>query len=231
MKLPDTAIDVLWSCFYFYAWHPFPRSDADTGRIERPAFERALILLAYKGTGILGTILSVMTQAKVHWAYVNGRSCTCRHNIDRIFRSISHVHTNVQQSSNNSQSYLEDDMLDIVATTQPHKTKGIPGYETLSPTGQRLLRSKGANYQSQLHSRSLTTLLSLLHRIRLYTSTWGRDNFHHGTLEEPSARQDELVNVLVQPFNLDGEGFLTSSAISRCFDLLVRFILRHILLL
>jgi hypothetical protein len=112
-------------------------------------------------------------------------------------------------------------MMDVVATTRPNPGKGIPGSGELAPTAQRLLKDKGATYHYQLNIRSLVTLMSILNRVRLYKTTWGRKTFHYGTLEEPSPQQDELLNILAEQFQVS-EGFLVPGAISRVFDILVR---------
>ena len=111
--------------------------------------------------------------------------------------------------------------MDVVATTRPNPDKGIPGSGELAPTAQRLLKDKGASYLYQLNIKRLDTLMGILNRVRLYKTTWGRQNFHYGTLEEPSPQQDELVNILAEQFQLS-EGFLVPGAILRVFDILVR---------
>ncbi|KAJ6032586.1 hypothetical protein N7540_003318 [Penicillium herquei] len=238
IDIADTAIDVLWSCFYFFAWHPFPRSgDVENAKIQRPEFDRALALLAYKGTELLGTFVTTGNNSvNSHWAFTEAtsRSCLCRHNIDRIFRSISKTsswaHGNEScHSSATRSSYLNDELMDLLVTTQPPYIKSIPGSRPLEPPARRLLEAEGANNQYQLPLNNLATLVSLLCRIKLYQATWdqrNRDhrklkkNCHYGILEKPSAHEDELVNFLVQPFELDKEGFLTPHAISRALDLL-----------
>ncbi|KAJ6085098.1 hypothetical protein N7499_004727 [Penicillium canescens] len=190
-SISDTAIDVLWSCFYFYAWHPFTRhGDADNGKLERPAFERAVNPL---GVYAKWQALYMQTERRPDLAK--------RH------------------------SFIEDDMMDVVATTRPNPGKGIPGSGELAPTAQRLLKDKGATCHYQLNIKSLATLMSILNRVRLYKTTWGRKTFHYGTLEEPSPQQDELLNILAEQFQLS-EGFLVPGAISRVFDILPNLELR-----
>lgn len=75
-------------------------------------------------------------------------------------------------------------MMDVVAITRPNPNKGIPGSRELAPTAQRLLKDKGASYHYQLNIKRLTTLMSILNRVRLYKTTWGRKNFYYGTLKE-----------------------------------------------
>ncbi|PYH59955.1 uncharacterized protein BO96DRAFT_443010 [Aspergillus niger CBS 101883] len=56
ITFPDRAIGVLWSSFYFYAYHPFPRPDVDRGNLAFSAFERAVALLALQGDKRLGSV-------------------------------------------------------------------------------------------------------------------------------------------------------------------------------
>ncbi|KAJ5818249.1 hypothetical protein N7474_003840 [Penicillium riverlandense] len=210
--IPDTAIDVLWSCFYFYAFHPFPRHGADNGKIERPAFERAIILLAFKGTEFLGT-----TRGHHYRASTYGRLYICRSNVDRIFRSIGRVSHRPNQSSLGS-PFIDEDVMDVLASAQPNPVKGNLGANTLKLPAQRLL--KGANPQYQVHIKDLTTLTGLLNRMRLYKLTWGQQCFHYGSLENSSPQKMELVDILVQPFRPDREGFLTLDSMTRGLDIL-----------
>lgn len=170
--------------------------------------------------------MSGMIRSKGHWAYVqNGRPCTCRHNVDRILRSISQLSSDIpdsNQPSKISSSFIKDDMMDVVATTEPNDDKGIPGPNELAPPAQHLLDDKSASYHSQLHIDHFATLMRMLTRVKLHKPTWSRQNFHYGTLEEPTPQQDELVNILAKQFQLS-EGFLVPESRSRVFDILVRF--------
>lgn len=150
------------SCFYFYASHPFSHpNNVDDGKLERPEFESALVLLAYKSTKLLVTITTSMGFSKIHWAFINGRPCTCRHNVNWILRSISQssTETHEPQSSSFSPSFIEDDTIDFMATTRPPRNKRIPSSSELAPIAQRLLQEKGANYHYQLHIERLHTLV------------------------------------------------------------------------
>ncbi|KAJ5094454.1 hypothetical protein N7456_010315 [Penicillium angulare] len=120
-------------------------------------------------------------------------------------------------------------MMDLVATTEPPYIKSIPAAGSLEPSARRLLQAEGANNKYRLPVKNLATLVSLLCRIKLYEQKWDqrnqnirklKKNCHYGILEKPSPYEDELVNFLVQPFELDKEGFVTPHAISRGLDLL-----------
>ncbi|KAJ5742160.1 hypothetical protein N7533_011569 [Penicillium manginii] len=182
-------------------------------------------MLAYKGTGLLGTMCGTF-RSKVHWAYVqDGTPCTCRHNFDRILRSISQLSSEIpdsNQTNNTSSSYIKDDMMDIVATTGPYDGKGIPGPDELAPSAQLLLDDKSASYRSRLKIEHFTTMMRMLMRVNLLEPTWSQQKLHYGTLEEPTPQQDELVNILAAQFQLS-EGFIVQKSLSRAFDILVRF--------
>ena len=112
--------------------------------------------------------------------------------------------------------------MDVIATTQPNRVKAITGAFELEPPAQRLLTQRGANYHYRLSVDSFATLMKMLIRVRLYQSIWSPQNYSYGTLEEPNPQQDELVNILLNQFELS-EGFLVPDSISRIFDILVRF--------
>ena len=184
-------------------------------------------MLAYKGTMLLGTVMmGMMHLARDHWAYrESGRPCTCRQNLDRILRSISQRTTDISKThrvSWISSPSIKDDMMDVIATTQPNRVKAITGAFELEPPAQRLLTQRGANYHYRLSVDSFATLMKMLIRVRLYQSIWSPQNYSYGTLEEPNPQQDELVNILLKQFELS-EGFLVPDSISRIFDILVRF--------
>ncbi|KAJ5612724.1 hypothetical protein N7510_005918 [Penicillium lagena] len=189
--IPDASIDVLWSCFYFYAYHPFPRYDADHQKLDRPAFERAISLLAFHRTEILGTLGDGIG----YW---------------RISRQQN------QHTSNPSLS-IDDDMMDVLAMTKPNIEKGFPSSDQLTPAVQRLL--KGANPSYKLHLNDLATLLGLFSRMRVHKLTWGQ-GFYYASFEESSPQKEELVKILLQPFRLDQEGFLTPDSMIRGLDIL-----------
>lgn len=52
--MSEAMVQLLWTCFHFYAYHPFPR-DATNGQVDSAAFQRAVALLAVQGTDLLGT--------------------------------------------------------------------------------------------------------------------------------------------------------------------------------
>lgn len=108
--------------------------------------------------------------------------------------------------------------MDVVAMTKPQVEKGLPSSRQLRPVAQRLL--KGASPSCQLHINSLASLLGLFSRMKVHNSTWGR-GFRYGSLEESSPQKEELVKILLQPFQLDHEGFLTPDSITQGLNILV----------
>ncbi|KAL4919521.1 hypothetical protein BDW62DRAFT_199840 [Aspergillus aurantiobrunneus] len=222
--IPDTAIDVLWSCFYYYAYHPFPRdcNDPAIAKLDRPAFDRAVTLLALQGTEVLGTLDCGWS----HWAYIRDRPYPCRRDYDRILRSIGQlileVHSQQDSTSAGSFQSVKGDMMDLVATAQPHLLKAIPGVRRLEPTALRLL--EGVPWKYRVHSDSLAALVSLLGGLRLWDGTWGRRRFHYGSVESRSGT--EMGDLLVRRLQVDEEGFVTTDSLVRGLDLLPNFELR-----
>ncbi|KAJ5907725.1 hypothetical protein N7495_000407 [Penicillium taxi] len=113
---------------------------------------------------------------------------------------------------------MEDDVMDVVASTQPQMLPFIPSSAALKPVAQRLLR--GVNPQYRLHSDNLIALVCLISSLKLSKSTWGA-GLHYGSLEEYSPQKEELVNILLRPFCLDHEGFITPKSMLQGLDFLM----------
>ncbi|OJJ70343.1 hypothetical protein ASPBRDRAFT_197056 [Aspergillus brasiliensis CBS 101740] len=184
---PDKAIDVLWSSFYFHAYHPFPRVDVEHGKLEFPAFQRALGLLALQGAGRLG---SVENGFGTHWR--PDRSHTHRLHQTRILRSISCI--NGSKSVASDQCML-DDVVDVLFTTHPFSMKYPTDPALVKPVAERLLGGGVPNYQ--LSAEGLQTLISLVVRMRHCDLTWG-GGIHCGFFEEASPLTEDLSRTLVQ---------------------------------
>ena len=54
VAMSEPAVQLLWRCFHFYAYHPFQREGTD-GKLDSAAFQRAIALLVVQGTEFLGT--------------------------------------------------------------------------------------------------------------------------------------------------------------------------------
>lgn len=51
----EDAVQLLWKCFHFYAYHRFPRSASNDDKLDFEAFQRSVTLLAVNDTELLGT--------------------------------------------------------------------------------------------------------------------------------------------------------------------------------
>ncbi|KAI2953319.1 hypothetical protein CBS147323_10126 [Aspergillus niger] len=213
--IPETAIDVLWSCFCFYASHPFPLSGAGGRKLELPAFERALILLSLRGTELLGIEDDGFGR---RWGAFR-ENCNCRARINRIFRSIglsspqaiSHPH------ATGFASLVTDDVIDAMRTLCPCHPKLAATPEKLTPLAERLL--DGRKVQFQMKVNDLADLLCLIMRLRVYKTTWGR-SFHYGSLGGSTPEKEELANVLARSFCLDQDESLAPDLVLRALDIL-----------
>ncbi|EAW08792.1 uncharacterized protein ACLA_097300 [Aspergillus clavatus NRRL 1] len=214
--IPDTAINVLWTCFYFYAYHPFPLPGAGDRKLELPAFERGFILLSLQGTRLLGIVEDDFGHC---WGRVED-TCSCRFRINRIFRSLSLVNC---QSSSDPQvagfdTFITDDVIDVILTIFPSHPKLHPSLEQLKPLAERLLQRRTDQYQMKVSD--LATLLCLIMRLRVYQPTWDR-GFHYGSFEESSPEKEEFANILAQSFCLDDDDeYLAPDSVLRALDIL-----------
>ncbi|RAL16977.1 uncharacterized protein BO97DRAFT_467494 [Aspergillus homomorphus CBS 101889] len=214
---PDIAIDVLWSCFCFYAYHPFPLPDAGDKKLDLSAFERGLILLALQGTKLLGLV----DDGFGHCWWRNEEPCNCKLRLNRIFRSISLVVDRQSTSDSPVAGFdpsITDDVIDAILPTFPAHPKLHPSLEQLKPLAERL-REERRTDQLPIKANDLAALLCLLLRLRVHKSTWSRD-FHYGSFEESSSEKEELANILARSFCLGQDEDLAPESVLRALDFL-----------
>ncbi|GMG46572.1 unnamed protein product [Aspergillus oryzae var. brunneus] len=214
--IPEAAIDVLWSCFCFYAYLPFSFAGAGDRKLHLPAFERGLILLPLQGTRLLGTIVDDFGPC---WKR-NEDPCSCRSRINRIFRSISLVN---RQSSSDPRvarfdTFVTDDVIDAILLISPAHPLLNPSFEQLNPLAERFLERRPDQYHMKVND--LAALLCLMMRLRVNKPTWGRD-FHYGSFEESCPEKEELANILARSFCLDQNEYLDPDAVFRALDILL----------
>lgn len=177
---------MLGRCFHFYAYHPFPRSARDDGRLDLGAFKRSVALLAANGTELLGT----QEDGDYFWRPDEG--FFHKAGFKRMLRSIG-----VQQFTKtdcHSTSIVEDAM-DVLAMTQPFKVCTAPSPTNLDPAARRLL---GESLQTQylINQRDFSVLLSLLLRLRLHKIQWGQ-GFNFCTFDKADLANEELARTLI----------------------------------
>lgn len=171
-------IQLLWRCFHFYAYHPFPR-DATNGQVDSAAFQRAMALLAVQGTDLLGT------QEEGSYFWRNDDAFFRKSNFERIFTSIGLPEKTDRPSSQlyyDSASMLEATM-DVLAMTQPYTICLSPSPDQLRPAARKLLSEGTFQKRYRILRKDLSRLLSLLLRLRLREAKW-KPRFHFGTIEE-----------------------------------------------
>lgn len=216
----DAIIDLLWTCFYFYAYHPFPRRDVGDGRIEWSAFQRSVSLLAARGTGLLGTL----EDGDYSWRY--DECFTRRVNFNRILRSIGRLEDPTSGTQQQSQpgsdisTFIVDDVMDVLAMSQPQDISVHPSPDLLKPAAKKLIDEGATPVQFWIKSEQLSLLLSLLLRMKLHETKWARKEFHYGTFDEQCPQDDELACVFTN--RLAGQGtVLTSDQAQKALDMLV----------
>lgn len=224
----DAIINLLWACFYFYAYHPLPRRDVDDGKIQWPAFQRSVSLLAVRGTKLLGTL----EDGDYPWRY--DESFTRKISFNRIFRSISapedaNTQQNFQPGCHTSTSIV-DDVMDVLAMTQPQDISVHPSPDMLKPAAQKLISESATPVQFWTKGEGLFLLLSLLLRLRLHEAKWARKEFYYGTFDEQRPEDVELSRILTERL-AGGQGtVLASDQAQNALDMLVSMNLMTIIL-
>jgi hypothetical protein len=219
VAISKAAIQLLWRCFHFYAYHPFPR-DATDGKVDSAAFQRAVSLLALQCTDLLGT------QDGGDYFWRHDDAFFRQADFKRIFRSIG-LPTKCTSSDQSLQldddsTSVLDDAMDVLAMTQPQTVSLAPSPDQLEPAARKLLgESDLLQKRYQVSREDLSTLLSLLLRLRLQKAKWG-SRFHLGAFDKADPRDEELADIMVN--GLGGgqeEEDLTSDKVLRAMDLLV----------
>ncbi|KAJ5620840.1 hypothetical protein N7510_004824 [Penicillium lagena] len=208
----EAVVQLLWRCFLYFAYHPFPRDVTNSAQVDSSGFQRAVSLLAAQGTDILGT----QEEGDYFWRHDDAFFHTADYK--RTLRSIG-----LPDDINNqpTDSGLEEDVMDVLAMTQPQSVSLAPSPDQLGPAARKLLDEGPTRTQYRVARRDLSTLLSLLLRLRLYKAKWG-SYFHYGTFDSAEPGDEKLANILVNGLGevRDGEN-LTSKQLLRAMDLLV----------
>lgn len=216
-KHPDVAnseavVQLLWRCFLYFAYHPFPRDVTDSSKADSSGFQRAVSLLAGRGTDLLGT------QAEGEYFWRHDRAFFRRADFQRIYRSISLPEAPDNQLTDPS---LEEDVMDVLAMTQPQSETLAPSPNQLGPASRRLLGQGSVRTGCRVTQSDLSTLLSLLLRLRLHKAKWG-SYFHFGTIDNAEPVHEKLADILAKGLtgNNDREN-LESDHLLGVMDLLV----------
>jgi hypothetical protein len=147
---------LLWRCLHFYAHYPFARSSRGS-RIDLKGFQRAVALLVFRGTDSLGT----QQPGDHYWRHDEAvfREADFR----RMLRSISEP----AQFYSVEKQWAVDDVMDVLATTQPHSATLAPSPDQLREAAERI-RPSGS-----MKHRLCRDEFSLFLRLLLQLRVWG----------------------------------------------------------
>ncbi|KAM0800037.1 hypothetical protein BDR22DRAFT_259109 [Usnea florida] len=175
----NASIPLLWRCFYFHAYFPFPR---ETDRLDYSAFQRAIGLLAAEGTLCLGDDKWGTYMDRDRYPDANARASK---RLWILFKSLSTRnplpdHCRSTKSSVLDLSTTEDDLMDVLALTQPDNPCFILApIEELRPHAKRILSSSKCHTYSSIPQREFLGLLRLMLSIQIDKPEWA--NLQPGT--------------------------------------------------
>ncbi|OJJ98910.1 hypothetical protein ASPACDRAFT_44539 [Aspergillus aculeatus ATCC 16872] len=194
-SLSENAIDSLWKCFYFFAHHPFPCESTDktaNESVDADAFHRAVALLAHQGPKLL------VAQEAGYYFWRHDETFLHRADCARVLRSIGHLESTQVLSAfeppNHSQSAL-DDIMDVLATTQPYSVNLAPSPTHLEAVARRLLAEGLTITTYRLSQTELSTFLVLLLRLGVSNDKWGR-NYYFGSFADENPVDEVLANAM-----------------------------------
>ena len=214
VAVSEAEVQLLWKCFHFHAYHPFPRNVID-GKVDFSAFQRAIALLVVQGNETLSGCEGV-----TYWIWHHHFLNT---SFERILRSISLPEETDGPSVHFSQDSMDEAMWVLRALTKPlmADAHGFPDPDLLRPTARKLVGENGVERRCLIARKDLSILLSLLLRLKLGEARWG-GRFHVGTIEKRDLDDEVLVDVLAKGLGVNqDEEYLTSGHIGIAMDLLV----------
>ncbi|GIC94600.1 uncharacterized protein Aud_001929 [Aspergillus udagawae] len=147
---------LLWRCLHFYAHYPFARNSRGS-RIDLKGFQRAVALLVFRGTDSLGT-----QQPGDHYRR-HDEALFREADLRRMLRSISEP----AQFYSAEKQWAVDDVMDVLATTQPHSTTLAPSPDHVREAAERILS------RDSMKHRLCRDEFSLFVRLLLQLRVWG----------------------------------------------------------
>ena len=169
----ESSIPILWRCFQFHAYLPFPLSP---GRLDYSAFQRAIGLLAAEGNLRLGDNADCKTMDLEKYPDDSARATK---RLRMLFRSLSAHHSpsvefELTKSSALDLSSTEEDIMDVLALTQPDDPCITPApIEQLRPHAKRILGSSTPSISSSIPRGDFLSLLRFLLGVQLDKPDWG----------------------------------------------------------
>ena len=169
----NAGIPLLWRCFHFHAYFSFPR---ETDRLDYSASKRAIGLLAAEGNLRLGDNADGITMDRDRYPDANARASK---RLWILFKSLStqkplSADYGATTSSVLDLSTTEDDVMDVLALTQPDNPCIMPApMEELRHYAKRILGSSEFHASYSIPQRDFLSLLNLMLSIQMDKPEWG----------------------------------------------------------
>ncbi|KAI1879619.1 hypothetical protein JX265_002573 [Neoarthrinium moseri] len=219
--MSDAAIQLLWLSFHFYAYHPFPRG-LQPANVDFDAFRRAVLLTVCQGDCLLGT-------RELDWFWRNDAAFFRRAGFERIFRSIAAPETTTGTDPSKQQTGMTSslsDTMDVLVMVGPQFMHAMPSPAKLEPVARRLFAERSVVGRRAATRDEVSTLVSLLLRLRLEKEIWGFF-YHLGDILEASPEDEGLTEALVNSLVADeSEQPIASERLLRAVDLMPNLRLR-----
>ncbi|PYI00041.1 hypothetical protein BO71DRAFT_478903 [Aspergillus ellipticus CBS 707.79] len=228
--ISPSTLTLLWKCFTFYAHHPFPPPPTTNAtKLDATGFERALALLVHQWTSLLGT----QEDGDCFWRH--DEEFFHRGSVARLLRSIGHqcpspegIDIPPSVAPQDGIPSVLDDVIDVLATTQPYSVNLAPSLIQLEATGRKVLRgSTGGESKSTQYRVSrgeVSDLMGLLLRMRLQRKKWGR-RFHFGGFDEADKHGEALAGAIAG-WLVGGEDAASEEVWGTVMDALPNLLLR-----
>ena len=172
---------ILWRCLRFHAFFPFPRRPR---RLDYNAFQRAIGFLAAEGNLNLGENANGITMNADRYHDDIARASK---NLWLLFRSLADHsgvlnETKVVESNLAGLSNTEDDLMEVLALTQPDNLCIMPApIEELRPHARRILGSSTPCTYSSIPRGDFLSLLKLILSVQLDKPEWGEHEPYYYT--------------------------------------------------
>ncbi|KAJ5770689.1 uncharacterized protein N7511_002740 [Penicillium nucicola] len=185
----DTSLLLLWRCFRFYAFYPFP-PDITNSTVDYDAFKRAVILLGVQGCDMVGMV----DDGGWHWRSDDGY--IPRTNLQRMLRSVGHIESIDEKDCQIEAGFnpIIDETMDVLKTTAPFRMHCGPWADQLDPVARRLL-GESTKTQSQVSWEEFSDLLSLVLRLRLL-DTKRAFGLHFGEFGGPAPAKETAKKIV-----------------------------------
>ena len=172
---------ILWRCLHFHAFFPFPQKPQ---RLDYNAFQRAIGFLAAEGNLRLGDNADGITTDRDQYPDDSARASK---HLWMLFRSLAgHSaglnEANVVESNLAGLSTTEDDLMEVLALTQPDNPCIMPApIEELRPHARRVLGSSTECTYSPIPRGDFLSLLKLILSIQWHKPEWGNHEPYYYT--------------------------------------------------